>query len=102
MVTECQYLLADRRQARRYRITVPIERGDYRGQTRDISTSGVYLELDTNRAFSPGEPLSFTLLLEHADPDYPVHLQCQGVVARVEPCSGKVGIAVHITSVRFA
>jgi hypothetical protein len=102
MVTESPYLSTDRRQARRYRLALPVELGGSRGQTRDISTSGAFLELNTDPAFSPGESVSFSLRLEHAEPGQPVHLQCQGVVVRAEPHQGKMGIAVHITSVRFA
>jgi hypothetical protein len=101
MGTESPHPCADRRQARRYRLALPVEIGDSRGQTPDISTSGVFLELDTDRIFSPGELVSFTLQSEHADPDHPVHLQCQGVVVRVEPCDGKVGVIVRFTSFQF-
>jgi hypothetical protein len=102
MAIESQYLLVDRRQARRYRLALPVEVGDCGSQTRNISTSGAFLELDTDRRFSLGEPVSFTLRLEHAGPDHPVHLQCQGAVVRVERHNGRAGVAVHITSVRFA
>jgi hypothetical protein len=102
MGTDSPHSSDDRRQAQRFRLALPVELGDTTGQTRDISTSGVFLELDTDRTFSRGESVSFTLQSEHADPNHPVHLQCQGVVVRVEPREGKVGVAVRIASVRFA
>jgi hypothetical protein len=101
MGTDSPHPSADRRQARRYRLTLPVELRESRGQTRDISTSGAFLELDTDRTLSPGESVSFTLQSENAEPGHPVHLQCQGVVVRVEPHNGRVGVAVRITSVRF-
>lgn len=101
MGTESPHPSTDRRQARRYRLALPVELRGGKGQTRDISTSGVFLELDIDHTFSPGESVSFALQSEHADPDHPVHLQCQGVVVRVEPHEGMVGIAVRFTSFQF-
>jgi len=90
---------ADRRQARRYRVTVPVELEQGAGTTRDISASGVFFETDLS--CSLGATLSFPLVLEHADPGGPVRLQCQGEVVRVEQCEGKVGVAVCFTSYWF-
>lgn len=101
MGTDSAHSSADRRQAQRFRLALPVELGNSRGQTRDISTSGVFLELDTDPTFSSGESVSFTLRLGYADPDHPVHLQCEGVVVRVEPHNGRVGMAVRFTSFQF-
>ena len=89
----------DRRQARRYRVAVPVELEHGKGVTRDISASGIFFETDLS--YPLGVTLSFSLVLEHADPGGPVHLQCQGEVVRVKRCEGKVGVAVRFTSYRF-
>ena len=89
----------DRRQARRYRIVIPVELEHRKGFTRDISASGIFFETELTHPL--GATLSFSLVLEHADPGSPVHLQCQGEVVRVEQCGDKVGIAVHFTSYQF-
>ena len=93
------YEFTDRRQARRYRIAVPVELDHGTGLTRDISTSGIFFE--TDQSCSVGTTLSFSLVLEHADPGGPVRLQCQGEVVRVEQRESKVGVAVCFTAYRF-
>ena len=88
-----------RRQARRYRVAVPVELAQGTGITRDISASGVFFETDLS--FPVNATLSFSLVLEHADPGGPVRLQCQGEVVRVEQREGKMGVAVRFTSYWF-
>ena len=83
----------DRRQAQRYRIAIPVELEQRTGLTGDISASGVFFETDSS--FSVGVTISFSLVLEHADPGGPLRLQCQGEVVRVEQREGKVGVAVR-------
>jgi hypothetical protein len=89
----------DRRHARRYRVAVPVELELGTGLTRDISASGVFFE--TGSLFPVGITISFSLVLEHADPGGLVRLQCQGEVVRVEQHEGKVGVAVCFTAYRF-
>jgi len=89
----------ERRHARRYRVAVPVELEHGRGLTRDISASGVFFE--TGSLFPVGVTISFSLVLEHADPGGPVRLQCQGEVVRVEQREGKVGVAVCFTVYQF-
>jgi PilZ domain len=62
----------DRRQARRYRVAVPVELEQGAGLTHDISASGVFFETDSS--FPVGVTISFSLVLEHADPGGPVRL----------------------------
>jgi hypothetical protein len=69
------------------------------GLTRDFSTSGVYFE--TDQPFLPGHPIDFALILEHADPEAPVRVQCRGEVVRVEASGQGMGVAVAIRSYRF-
>ena len=91
---------ADRRQARRYRIALPVALEHGTGVTRDVSACGVFFETDLS--FSPGVTISLSLVLEHADADGPLCFQCQGEVVRVEQRAGKVGVAVRLTSYRRA
>ena len=89
----------DRRQARRYRTAIPVELEQRTGLTRDVSASGVFFETDSS--FPVGVTISFSLVLEHADPGGPLRLQCQGEVVRVERLESKVGVAVRFTSYWF-
>src|SRR5438094_10660026 len=88
----------DRRQARRYQVTLPVELAHGTGITRDASAAGVFFETDL--LFSPGVSIRFSLVFEHADADGPLRFQCQGEVLRVEQCADKVGVAVRLTSYR--
>ncbi len=61
--------MTERRMARRYDLSLPVsirlpinrEPGSHNGQTRDISTRGVYFRMQ--RDLSPGTELDFTLTL---------------------------------------
>ena len=61
--------MTERRMARRYDLSLPVsvrlpvnrEPGSHSGQTRDISTRGVYFKIQKN--FVPGTELDFTLTL---------------------------------------
>jgi hypothetical protein len=77
--------------------------GDSAGLTRDVSASGVFFELFNRSAGypSPGSLIQFTLLLEHADANGPVKVECEGEVVRVEPAADRPGVAVHIASYHF-
>jgi len=58
----------------RYKGKVPVEFKSGKGLTRDFSASGICF--DTDRSFFPGQPLEFTLILEHIDPAGPVRVKC--------------------------
>jgi PilZ domain-containing protein len=90
---------ADRRQARRYRVALPIELEHGTGLTRDLSACGVFFETDV--LFSVGVTISFSLVLEYADYVGPVRLQCQGEVVRVERYEDNGGVAVRFTAYWF-
>ena len=89
---------SDRRRATRYQVGLPVELHEGSGITRDVSESGVFFE--TDQSFAPGTPISFSLILGHADPEGPFRLQCKGSIVRVEEHEGKIGIAARITSYR--
>ena len=91
--------VTERRQARRYRAALPVELEAGTGLTRDVSAAGAFFE--TGLSFSVGETISFSLVLEHADPGGPLRLQCQGEVVRVEPSASQVGVAVRFMAYSF-
>lgn len=93
--------LRERRQAPRLPIAIPVELEGGTGLTRDVSLSGVYFE--TDRCLVVGEQVRMTLVMGRLAPDYPVRLQCDGRVVRVErrEMQVRLGVAVAIQSYRF-
>ena len=83
----------------RHRGKLPVELESGKGVTRDFSGSGVFFE--TDRSFTPGQPIEFTLVLEHIDPERPVRLRCKGEIVRVEESGEKIGVAAAINSYTF-
>ena len=69
------------------------------GITRDFSGSGVFFE--TDRSFSPGQPIEFILVLENLNPARPVRMKCRGKIIRVEESGQKIGVAAAINSYTF-
>jgi PilZ domain len=88
--------VADKRRAERFIGAIPIVLKQGTGLTRDFSTDGVYFE--TDQALSVGEELDFIMHLNHADPAEQLRLKCRGKVLRLEPGSGKIGVAVAVDS----
>jgi len=100
--------MTDRRVARRYELNLPVvvrsaaerKAADSRnGQTRDISTRGVYFLIDQN--LEPGSTLDFMLTLPaEITQGTEVFIHAQGKVVRVERRSGeeeeRVGVAAVI------
>ena len=91
----------ERRRDTRLPIAIPVELEGGTGITRDVSLSGVFFE--TDRYLVLGEQIRLTLLLGRLSPDYPVRLQCDGRVVRVErrEMQVRLGVAVAIESYRF-
>jgi hypothetical protein len=83
----------------RHQGKLPVELESGKGVTRDFSGSGVFFE--TDRSFSPGQLIEFSLVLEHIDPDRPVRLKCRGEIVRVEESGQKIGVAAAINSYTF-
>lgn len=71
----------------------PVNLGFAKGVTRDISTSGVFFETDTN-FLRLSSWMRFELELD--TPDGRILLTCLGEIVRLEPCDKKVGVAVRI------
>jgi hypothetical protein len=67
--------------------------------TRNISTSGVFFE--TDQAFSTGNPIRLTVVLEPTLPGNPARLHCRGKIVRAEGHGEKPGVAVAFTSYWF-
>jgi hypothetical protein len=87
---------SDLREAPRFKGDVPVLTEGGEGVTRDLSGSGIFFE--TDGSFSTGQPIEFSIILEHLYPDRPVRLQCKGSVVRVEKKGQKVGVATTIDS----
>ena len=84
------------REAPRFKGDVPVLTKSGEGVTRDLSGSGIFFE--TDGSFSAGQPIEFSIILEHLYPDRAVRLQCKGSVVRVENKGQKVGVATTIDS----
>lgn len=89
----------EKRRAPRHQGKLPVELDSDKGFTRDFSGSGIFFE--TNRSFSPSQPIEFTIMLEHADPTGSFQLKCRGKIVRVEESEGKIGVAATMDSVTF-
>jgi hypothetical protein len=90
---------SERRQATRFKGRLPVELKNGTGLTRDFSTSGVYFE--TNQSLSRGEPIEFSMILEHTSLGPQIRLRCLGEIVRVVPIGEKTGVAAAIKSYRF-
>jgi len=90
---------SEQRQEPRHPGKLPVQLESGVGVTRDFSSSGVFFE--TDRSFTPGQPIEFTLVLEHIDPQRPVRLKCRGEIIRVEESGQKIGVAAAINSYTF-
>lgn len=87
---------SEQREAPRFKGDMPVltERG--KGITCDLSSSGILFE--TDGSFSPGQPIEFSIVLEHLYSDRPVCLKCKGSIVRVEKRGKKIGVATTIDS----
>lgn len=89
----------EKRRATRHLGILPVEIEDGKGVTRDFSSSGIFFE--TDKSFTPGQVVEFTIVLEHVDPERPVRLKCKGKIVRVEESGQKIGVAAAINSYSF-
>ena len=83
-----------KRGAVRTKVEVPVVLEDGMGITRDISVTGIYLK--TPQTYAPGDRVKFTIELEYAVPDGPMHFSCIGRVVRVEKIGEEYGVASTI------
>jgi len=98
--------MTERRMARRYDLSLPVsirlpinrEPGSHNGQTRDISTRGVYFRMQ--RDLSPGTELDFTLTLPaEITRGTEVFVRAHGRVIRVDKREGEDGTDVGVAAV---
>ncbi len=92
--------IKERRQTIRLPMALPVELEEGSGVTRDVSLSGIFFE--TSHSLPSMEPISFTLVFEGRSWRRPIRLSCEGQVVRVQPSNGKLGVAMTISSYRFA
>jgi hypothetical protein len=99
---------ADRREARRFNMTLPIrlllqdsQPQELPAQTRDVSYRGLYFLADAE--FQIGSPIDFVITLpQQVTRATDVNIRCHGQVVRVEPSNnGHVGIAAKIERYEF-
>jgi hypothetical protein len=90
---------SEKHRATRHRGATPVELKDGKGITRDFSSTGIFFE--TDKSFTQGQPINFTIVLENVDPDRPVRVKCRGEIVRVEESGQKIGVAVAISSYNF-
>ena len=99
---------ADRREARRFTMSLPMRVLPLEGrdkelsvQTRDVSYRGLYFLADAK--FDIGTEIDFVITLpEQITQSGDVHIRCQGQIVRVEPAeNGQLGIAAKIARYEF-
>jgi hypothetical protein len=86
---------ANRRKAQRSLLVLPVKLENGTGRTRDMSASGVFMEMD--EPVELGSAARFSLVLAHLSSGEPLRLQCAGRVVRLERRDGKWGAAVAVT-----
>ena len=78
----------------RFESIMPIELDEGRGETRNVSASGMYFVTDV--ALDVGMPLRFTLRFRQSSPG-PFVLHGEARVVRVEQVDGKLGVGAVIS-----
>jgi hypothetical protein len=99
---------ADRREARRFNMTLPIrlllqnsQTQELAGQTRDVSYRGLYFLAEAN--FKIGSAIDFVITLpQQVTRSSDVNIRCHGQVVRIEPTqNGRTGVAAKIDRYEF-
>ena len=85
-------LKKETRKEERITCAYPVDLGDMKGVTRDISASGMYFE--TGASYAPGNRINLTV--EFDSPGGKLRLKCDAEIARIEPRDGEVGVAVRL------
>lgn len=87
----------EQRKTPRFQSEMPVVTGcGCKGMIRDFSNTGVFFE--TDGSLSPGQPIEFSIILEHLYPGNPVCLKCTGAIVRVEKSGQRIGVATTIDS----
>lgn len=99
---------SDRREARRFTMTLPLRVAPRKNQnpelvteTKDVSYQGVFFLTETN--FQVGSEIEFVITLpQQITQSGEVNIRCQGKIIRVEShAEGKTGIAAKIEHYEF-
>jgi hypothetical protein len=86
---------AERRQAVRVPVAARVRTRKGVGAARDVSTTGIFFEVD--ESYVPGESVDLSVVLERPYSAVPIRLQGKGRVVRVEPRGRRLGVAVAVT-----
>jgi PilZ domain len=98
---------ADRREARRFTMTLPLRvlagashDSEVRTATRDVSYRGLYFLAEAK--FESGSAIEFVITLPEDVTGGDVKIRCQGEIVRVESAGdGRVGVAAKIEHYEF-
>lgn len=99
---------ADRREARRFNMTLPLRvlpheplKSELAAQTRDVSYRGLYFLAESK--FEIGSEIEFVITLpQQVTQSTDVNIRCLGHIVRVEPSlNGRTGIAARIDRYEF-
>ncbi len=85
----------EKRGATRQPVALPVELEGGQGITRDFSSSGIFFE--TDKAFSLGQAIEFTIMMDHLYTKMPILLKCQGKIVRIEEKEEMIGVAAAIS-----
>jgi hypothetical protein len=95
----------DRREARRFTMTLPLHvmsgaGSEVRTQTRDVSYRGLYFFAE--KSFRAGNAIEFVITLPQDVTGGDVKIKCQGEIVRVDQAeNGRVGVAAKIEHYEF-
>jgi len=100
-------LQPEKRDIKRFSLNLPIvvrrlggDLGELRGVTRDVSSRGAFVYLQSDA--SEGTTIEFLMTLPtEITLAEPIHVLCSGKVVRVEQSSARPGLAVAIESYDF-
>ncbi|MBZ5508263.1 MAG: PilZ domain-containing protein [Acidobacteriia bacterium] len=97
----------DKRSTRRFSLDLPISvkfldngRRELSGRTRDVSSRGVFMYLDTEIAAGAAIEFVMTLPSEITLSD-PIRVRCTGKVLRVDKTAQQQGVAITIAKYDF-
>jgi hypothetical protein len=83
----------NRRKSRRYSMDVPVRLGDQEGQTRDVSTRGLYFTAPVELTL--GAPIEMDLSLPSARPG-PLSIRLRARIVRLDDLGDNKGLAAEI------
>lgn len=89
----------EQRRSYRHLGELPVEFSSGKGISRDYSGSGIFFE--TDKTFSPGQMIEFSIVLNDINPNVPRYLRCSGEIVRVEDNGQKIGVAATINTYSF-